>query len=153
IVLRPRVLGWRAPRPGCRAVGVPGDRGNERDHFRGRIDRGGLERAGISCMTEQPAQRSGRLVVVPARALDDARLRPAAFRVLCALSTYGDRDGRCWPSLRSVGKRLGIRRRAVQRQIRELGELGYLEIVPRSRENGSTTSNGYRLLFDGELAI
>ena len=97
-------------------------------------------------------QRSGRFAVVPARAIDDARLRPAALRMLCALGTYGDRDGRCFPALPTIGRRLAISKQAVSKQLLELCRLGYLEILPRLRRDGSTSSNAYRLIFDADLA-
>jgi DNA-binding MarR family transcriptional regulator len=97
-------------------------------------------------------QRSGRFAVVPARAIDDARLQAAAFKVLCALSTYSDRDGRCWPSMGAVARRLGVTRQAVNRQVHVLVETGYLSITPRQRGDGSTSTHSYRLIFDAELA-
>jgi len=96
--------------------------------------------------------RSGRFVVIPARAIDDTRLGSAALRVLCALGTYGDRDGRCFPALPTIARRLEISKQAVSKQLHELQELGYLEIVARTRPDGSTSSNAYRLVFDAELA-
>ena len=89
---------------------------------------------------------------VPASALDDDRLQPAAFKVLCALSTYGDRDGWCWPSMGKVARRLGTTRQAVHRQVGVLADAGYVQITPRKRGDGSTSSHFYRLKFAPELA-
>jgi DNA-binding transcriptional ArsR family regulator len=96
-------------------------------------------------------RKSGRFAVVPARAVEDRRLSPAALRVLCTLGTYGDRDGFCWPAMGTVAKRIGVTRQAVSQQITVLEELGYLEIRPQKRTDGGNTVHRYRLLFDRAL--
>ena len=95
---------------------------------------------------------SGRFAIIPARAIDDRKLGNAAFKVLAALGTYGNREGHCWPSLATLAKRLGVTKQAVEKQIGPLAELGYIEIQRRTRPNGSSASNAYKLLFDGDLA-
>lgn len=104
-------------------------------------------------MTERDAsvQGSGRWAQVPARAVDDTALRPAALRVLVALATYGNRDGWCWPSIPTIARRLGVRRQSIGRQIRELERLGYLAVKPQARPNGSQSSNLYRVICDADL--
>lgn len=99
-------------------------------------------------MTEQ---QSGRFCIITTQAIEDRRLPPAALRVLLCLSSYSDKDGWCWPGMGTMAKRLGIRRQAVQQQIQPLIDLGYIEAKRRTRDNGSDTSNVYRLLFDRGL--
>jgi DNA-binding transcriptional ArsR family regulator len=96
-------------------------------------------------------KNSGRFAIIPARAVEDRRLGPAAFRVLCCLGTYGDRDGWCWPSSSTMAERLGIRRQAVSRQFKALARLGYIEVQRQKRKDGGDTSNRYRILFDRAL--
>ena len=97
-------------------------------------------------------QRSGRFAIIPARAIDDSRLGNVALRVLCALGTYSDRNGRCWPSLVTIARRLGMSRQAVSKQIQALHKLGYLDIEAQQRPDGGKGVNAYRLLFDGKIA-
>jgi hypothetical protein len=98
-------------------------------------------------MTEQ----SGRFAITPARAVEDHRLGDAAYRVLACLGTYADKDGWCWPSTIALAKRLGITRQAVQRSLKQISELGYMEVTPHHRADGGHDRNRYRLLFDRAL--
>lgn len=94
---------------------------------------------------------SGRFSIVPAHAIDDTRLSASALRVLCALGTYGDKEGWCFPSMATISKRLDISRSAVQKQVRALQALGYLEVRTRMRSDGGQSSNEYRLVYDRQL--
>ena len=94
---------------------------------------------------------SGRFAITPARAVEDHRLGDAAYRVLACLGTYANKDGWCWPSMPTLADRLGITRQAVQRSIRQLVEIGYLEVESRRRPDGSQDRNRYPLLFDRAL--
>jgi hypothetical protein len=96
-------------------------------------------------------EHSGRFAITPARAVEDQRLGDAAYRLLACLGTYADRDGWCWPSMATLADRLGISRQAVQRSIRQLSELVYIQVEPRRRPDGSQDRNRYRLLFDRAL--
>lgn len=95
--------------------------------------------------------RSGRFAILPARAIDDARLAPAAVRVLAALSTYADREGWCYPSRRTVAARLGVNVQAVQRQERALVAAGYLQIERRYHPDGAERVPLRRVLYDVQL--
>ena len=94
---------------------------------------------------------SGRFAITPALAVEDRRLGDAAYRVLACLGTYADRQGWCWPSTIALAQRLGITRQAVQRSLRQLAELGYIEVEARRRTDGGYDRNRYRLLFDRAL--
>jgi hypothetical protein len=94
---------------------------------------------------------SGRFAIVPARAVEDRRLGDAAYRLLGTLGTYSNRDGWCWPGADLLARRLGITRQAVQRSIRQLAELGYIEVERKRRADGGYDRNHYRLLFDRAL--
>ena len=85
---------------------------------------------------------------VPERAVYDKRLGNAGFRVLAALCSYADKDGHCFPGLGTIGGRLGITRQAVQRQVRHLKSLGYVNVEKRARPNGSGTTNCYLIVFE-----
>jgi hypothetical protein len=93
-------------------------------------------------------QQAGRFSVIPARALFDRSLGDAGLRVLAILGCHSDRDGWCYPSLAKLASDTGVSRQAVSKQVGVLQELGYLLVVPRCRENGSRTSNKYRMIMD-----
>ena len=99
------------------------------------------------------SKHSGSLSIIPARAVEDERLGNAAFRVLAMLGTYADPDGWCWPSYGTLAQRMGISRQAVAKQLKELQRLGYIEIVPSYRPNGSLSSNRYRVIHDADLSV
>jgi len=91
---------------------------------------------------------NARFSIIQSVAVDDKRLSNAQFRTLAALGKYGDKNGWCFPSLTSLGEILGKSKPAVSKDIKKLIELGYVESTSRYRENGSQTSNMYRLIFD-----
>ena len=62
------------------------------------------------------------------------------------LTHRANAEGRCWPSVRTIAKDLHLSRATVQRALRELQRDGWITAEPRWRENGSCTSNFYRLL-------
>jgi hypothetical protein len=91
--------------------------------------------------------KSGRYAIIPAWAVEDRRLGNAALRVICCIGTYADRDGRAYPSVRTIAARLGLSRSTVTGHLKELAHLGHLEIRRRARHDGGNAANEYRLLF------
>lgn len=75
---------------------------------------------------------------MPDAATFDRRLPAEAKVVLMAFASHVNAQGRCWPSLDSIGERLGIKRRMVQKHTKLLGDLGYLV-----REGTMQTPDGY----------
>ncbi len=71
----------------------------------------------------------------------------AAFRVLAAIASYADQDGRCYPSLRRIGEDLGCVRSAVHKQMKILISHGYVARQRTRRPNGSDSSNHYQILY------
>lgn len=53
--------------------------------------------------------------------------------------------GECWPGIKSIANDLGLSRSTVKRAVKDLEKHGYLEKEPRYRDNGSLTSNLYRI--------
>lgn len=88
--------------------------------------------------------------IVPIRAANDRRIRPAAMRALLAVCSYANRAGLCWPSHENVGKMLGVSRQAAGRQIRILRELGYLHKV--KNHSYGRTAQILRVVYDENLA-
>ncbi len=75
--------------------------------------------------------RSGHLSIIPAAAVFDRRLGHADVRVLAALGTYADKDGRCWPAIPTLAKRTGMSERHARACLRNLETLGYVETESR----------------------
>ena len=57
-----------------------------------------------------------------------------------------DSEGRCWPGIRTIAAELGFSRSTVKRALDDLYGAGLLTREPRWRENGSLSSNLYRLV-------
>jgi DNA-binding transcriptional MocR family regulator len=72
-----------------------------------------------------------------------ANLPHRAVAVYMYLRDRADAKGNCWPSIRTVGRELGLSRSTVKRAIHDLVAGGYLVKEPRYRENGSKTSSLY----------
>lgn len=76
-------------------------------------------------------------------------LPPAQKVVLLALADHSDDDGKCWPSIRRLVKKVNVTDRTVQRVIRDLQAAGLVSVEPRPRPDGrGATSNLYRLALD-----
>lgn len=65
--------------------------------------------------------------------------------VLIALADYADDNHTCFPSHAKTAKRICASKSTVQRAVKSLHDKGYLEIISWARNNGSTTTNRYRL--------
>ena len=72
-------------------------------------------------------------------------LEHRARTVYMYLKDRADLDGRCWPAIKTIAADLGLSRSTVKRALDDLIRVGLIEKEPRWRENGSYTSNLYRL--------
>lgn len=93
-----------------------------------------------------------RFSISPAKAARDTELPDTVFRTLAVLGIYGDEDGWCFPSLRTIAKSRGISHQAVSKHIALLVEKGYLNIQRRSDEENGNLSNLYQIRFDRPLS-
>lgn len=66
-----------------------------------------------------------------------------AVSVYMYLRSRANKEGYCWPAIRTMGRELNLSRSTVQRALRELEGTGWIAKEPRHRQNGSSTSNGY----------
>ncbi|HIQ08481.1 MAG TPA: helix-turn-helix domain-containing protein [Anaerolineaceae bacterium] len=99
----------------------------------------------------------GRLAIIPARALFDARLHPRHIRLLLALGVFTDTNGWCWPSLKTLSEIVGdpqpdgtvkpLSPGRISQLLKDLKTWGYVEIFPRYGENGRQLSNAYRVVL------
>lgn len=69
-----------------------------------------------------------------------------ARSVYMYLKDRADREGRCWPAIKTIALELGLSRSTVKRALDDLCRAGLLQKDPRWRENGSLTSNLYHVV-------
>lgn len=80
------------------------------------------------------------------RAQQRLRLSPTQLAVLMHLADYWwDVNRKPYPSKKTLGDRLGLSARQVQRHIADLEEMGYVERVERRAVNRGKLSNEYDL--------
>lgn len=91
---------------------------------------------------------NARFSIIQAKAVRDSRISDSVFRTLSALGMYSDENGWCFPKQQTIADDIGKTRQTVNEHIGMLVEFGYLEKRPQFRQDGSQTSNLYRLLFD-----
>jgi DNA-binding transcriptional ArsR family regulator len=81
-----------------------------------------------------------------AMAMKQAGLKPATKIVLYWLADHhNETTGACFPSIGRLAQLSELSRRAVHGHLEELERLGLIEVEPRHRDNGSTSSHGYVL--------
>ncbi len=56
-----------------------------------------------------------------------------------------NKDGTCWPSIRTIAGELQLSRATVCRALDDLCQAGFLTREQRWRENGGRTSNFYKI--------
>lgn len=89
----------------------------------------------VSKKSSHSGERSG-FVMVPRIVIRDRRLSPLDFLVYAHVRDVAGEGGACWQSMSSIGRVLGRSRRTVQRAVRALIRLGYLE---EEQRDGRTT--------------
>ena len=75
----------------------------------------------------------------------DHELSPRAKIVLIYLKDHANKEGTCWPGINTIAAGVSLSRSTVKRVLRELMQVGLIEKDHRWRENGSLTSNLYRI--------
>ena len=72
-------------------------------------------------------------------------LNHRARAVYMYLKDRADKDGKCWPAIKTIAKEMNLSSSTVKRALNELCQAGLLVKETRWRENGGRTSNLYRL--------
>ncbi len=72
-------------------------------------------------------------------------LAPGPKFVLVVLADAADDQGVCWPRISTVAEKVGVSSRTVQRAIQYLVQRKLVVVEPRLRNDGSSSSNRYRL--------
>ena len=98
---------------------------------------------------EKPVDRR-MFTVVPIRAVNDRRIRPAAMRALLAVCSFANKAGLCWPGHENVGRMLGVTRQAAGRQVKKLIEMGYLKKV--KNHTYGKTAQILRVIYDDSIS-
>jgi DNA-binding transcriptional ArsR family regulator len=81
-----------------------------------------------------------------ALAMKQVGLKPAAKIVLYWLADhYNQSTGECFPSHKRLAELCEMTDRSVRLHLDQLAEAGLIEVVKRTRDNGSQTSNSYHL--------
>ena len=84
-----------------------------------------------------------------ALAMKQQGLKPATKIVLYWLADHHNgTTGLCIPSQKRLAELCEMTDRSVRTHLDTLQELGLIKVIERKRENGSQTSNEYKLLFD-----
>lgn len=75
-----------------------------------------------------------------------SELSHRARTVYMYLKDRADGQGRCWPGIKTIARDLGLSTSTVKRALDDLCREGLITKEHRWRENGSLTSNLYRVL-------
>ena len=75
----------------------------------------------------------------------DRELSPRAKSVLIYLKDHANKQGTCWPGIKTIAFGVSLSRSTVKRALNDLEKAGLVEKSSRWRENGSFTSNLYRI--------
>ena len=70
---------------------------------------------------------------------------PTLKLILIALADRCGDDYTCWPSFKRLSKDCELSSKAIRNNIKQLSEKGLVEIIHRKRDDGSYTSNIYKL--------
>lgn len=77
----------------------------------------------------------------------DSELPSRAVAVYLVLNEYADKEGYCFPSLKTIAQGTGLSKSTVKRAIKDLTETGFIQKEKRYRPNGALSSCRYRLMF------
>lgn len=77
----------------------------------------------------------------------DSELPSRAVAVYLVLNEYADREGYCFPSLKTIAQGTGLSKSTVKRAIKDLTETGFIQKEKRYRPNGALSSCRYHLVF------
>ena len=76
---------------------------------------------------------------------EDQELSHRAKAVYIYLKDHSNKEGPCWPGINTIAAGLNLSRSTVKRALDDLVRAGLVEKSSRWRENGSLSSNLYRI--------
>lgn len=77
----------------------------------------------------------------------DSELPSRAVTVYLVLNEYANKEGYCFPSLKTIAQGSGLSISTVKRAISDLTDAGFIKKEQRRRANGALSSCQYHLLF------
>ena len=77
------------------------------------------------------------------------KLPPLPKLILLAIADHADDTGYAWPGINGVAEKCGLSRRTIQRHLNVLTDKGIITVEPRTRPDGSATSNSYQVNMEG----
>ena len=77
--------------------------------------------------------------------ISDYRLKPRDYAVYCCLVKHSDKNGVCFPSRRLIAEECCIDKKTVDSAIKNLEKAGLVTKQKRKRQDGSNTSNLYKV--------
>ncbi len=75
----------------------------------------------------------------------DTELSHRAKAVYIYLKDHSNKEGACWPGIKTIAAGVSLSRSTVKRALDDLVKAGLVEKSSRWRENGGSTSNLYRI--------
>ena len=81
--------------------------------------------------------------IMPITVADDDGLNRTELRLLILLGGYADENGKSWPSITTMAKRLVVSERFVRKSLRNLESRGHIEHWAQFKDDGRQTSNAY----------
>lgn len=72
--------------------------------------------------------------------------------VMLTIADAANAQGICWPSIRIISAKSSLEERSVQRILRRLEKMGYIEIKARRGGDGGHTSNQYQVVMPDQSA-
>lgn len=76
---------------------------------------------------------------------NDQELSHRAKAVYIYLKDHANKEGICWPGIKTIAAGVSLSRSTVKRALVDLVKAGLVEKSTRWRENGSLSSNLYRI--------
>ena len=76
---------------------------------------------------------------------DNRELNSREKAVYRFLKDHANKDGACWPGIKTIAAGVSVSRSTVKRALDELVKAGLVEKSSRWRENGSLSSNLYQI--------
>lgn len=83
--------------------------------------------------------------MIVSRRIYDLNLPHRAVAVYCYLCDRSNKKGECFPSAQTIALDLSLSKRTVFRALNDLESNGLIEKKQRTRNNGGSSSNLYRL--------
>ena len=80
-------------------------------------------------------------------------LKPIPKSVLVVLGDHANDAGVCWPRIATIAEKVGVSKRTVQRALQHLVSRGLISVKQRYRNDGSHSSNLYRLHLDRGVSV